>query len=198
MNSKLNILILSTVVVCSGCQTAKNLSNGVSKTTDKVKSLVGLGETPPPEIDQQGVVDASKATLEKLEQMTLNMPTGQWVYIENDLQGIYTLQNKSTDGHMLYFRLNCKIPSQQAGFSIQDQDGKDLIKAHDPKIGQIQFLIDNKNYGNPFTLVDAKKLPSFKKALEKAKTIKIFNNSKLYTFENAHSELLNKPVTCRE
>ena len=198
MNSKLNILIISTVFLCSGCQTAKNFSNGVSKTTDKVKSLVGLGETPPPEIDQQGVVDASKATLEKLEQMTLNMPTGQWVYIENDLQGIYTLQNKSADGHMLFFRLNCKIPSQQAGFSIQDQDGKDLIKAHDPQTGQIQFLIDNKNYGNPFTLVDAKKLPSFKKALEKAKTIKIFNNSKLYTFENAHSELLNKPVTCRE
>ena len=68
MNSKLNILIISTIVLCSGCQTAKNFSNGVSKTTDKVKSLVGLGETPPPEIDQQGVVDASKATLEKLEQ----------------------------------------------------------------------------------------------------------------------------------
>ena len=195
MNSKLNILILSTMLLCSGCQT---VTSGVTKTTDKVKNLVGLGEPKAPEIDQQGVVDVSKATLEKLEQMTLNMPTGQWVYIENDLQGIYTLQNKSTDGNMLYFRLNCKIPSQQAGFTIQDKDGKDLLRAHDPQAGQIQFLVDNKNYGNPFDLVNAKKMPLFKKALEKAKMIKIFNNSKLYTFENTHSELLNKPVTCRE
>ncbi|MEG0483724.1 MAG: hypothetical protein RR575_03355 [Acinetobacter sp.] len=195
MNSKLNILILSTMLLFSGCQT---VTSGVTKTTDKVKNLVGLGEPKAPEIDQQGVVDVSKATLEKLEQMTLNMPTGQWVYIENDLQGIYTLQNKSADGNMLYFRLNCKIPSQQAGFTIQDKDGKDLLKAHDPQAGQIQFLVDNKNYGNPFDLVNAKKMPLFKKALEKAKMIKIFNNSKLYTFENTHSELLNKPVTCRE
>ena len=195
MNSKLNILILSTMLLCSGCQT---VTSGVTKTTDKVKNLVGLGEPKAPEIDQQGVVDVSKATLEKLEQMTLNMPTGQWVYIENDLQGIYTLQNKSADGNMLYFRLNCKIPSQQAGFTIQDKDGKDLLRAHDPQAGQIQFLVDNKNYGNPFDLVNAKKMPLFKKALEKAKMIKIFNNSKLYTFENTHSELLNKPVTCRE
>lgn len=189
---------MSTILVCSGCQTVQKVSSGVTKTTDKVKSLVGLGETKAPEIDQQGVVDASKATLEKLEQMTLNMPTGQWVYVENDLQGIYTLQNKSTDGNMLYFRLNCKIPLQQSGFTIQDKDGKDLVKAHDPQTGQIQFLVDNKNYGNPFDLVNAKKMPAFKQALKTAKTIKIFNNSKLYTFENAHAELLNKPVTCRE
>lgn len=198
MNSKLNIFIFSTMLLCSGCQTVQKVSTGVTKTTDKVKNLVGLGETKAPEIDQQGVVDVSKATLEKLEQMTLNMPTGQWVYIENDLQGIYTLQNKSTDGNMLYFRLNCKIPSQQSGFTIQNKDGKDLLKAHDPQAGQSQFLVDNKNYGNPFDLINAKKMPLFKKALEKAKMIKIFNNSKLYTFENAHSELLNKPVTCRE
>ncbi|WP_089606232.1 hypothetical protein [Acinetobacter piscicola] len=198
MNSKLNIFIFSTMLLCSGCQTVQKVSTGVTKTTDKVKNLVGLGETKAPEIDQQGVVDVSKATLEKLEQMTLNMPTGQWVYIENDLQGIYTLQNKSTDGNMLYFRLNCKISSQQSGFTIQNKDGKDLLKAHDPQAGQSQFLVDNKNYGNPFDLINAKKMPLFKKALEKAKMIKIFNNSKLYTFENAHSELLNKPVTCRE
>lgn len=198
MNSKLNILFLSTMLLCAGCQTVQKVSTGVTKTTDKVKNMVGLGETKVPEIDQQGVVDASKATLEKLEQMTLNMPIGQWVYIENDLQGIYTLQNKSTDGHMLYFRLNCKIPSQQSGFTIQDKEGKDLLKAHDPQTGPIQFLVDNKNYGNPFNLVNAKKMPVFKQALKAAKTIKIFNQSKLYTFENTHSELLDKPVSCRE
>lgn len=176
----------------------KSVSSGVSKTTGKVKSMVGLGEPKVPEIDNKGVVDVSKATLEKLEQMTLNMPVGQWVYIENDLQGIYNLQNKSTDGNMLFFRLTCKIPSQKTGFSIQDKDGKDLLKAHDPQAGQIQFLVDNQNFGNPFDLVNAKKMPAFKTALKKGKVIKIFNNSKLYIFNNGHAELLSKPVTCNQ
>lgn len=196
MKTKLPLLLLSTVIVCTGCQTVKKVSDGVSKTTDKVKSLVGLGEPKVPEIDKKGVVDVSKTTLEKLEQMKINMPTGQWVYIENDLQGIYTLQNKSTDGNILYFRLNCKITTQKTSFSIEDKDGKELLKAHDPQAGQVQFLIDNKNYGNPFDLINAKKMPTFKTALTKAKTIKIFNNSKLYTFANDKSELLTKPVTC--
>jgi len=198
MNTKFSILILTTVLVCTGCQTVKKVSSGVNKTTDKMKNLVGLGESKIPEIDKKGVVDASKATLEKLEQMMLNMPVGQWVYIENDLQGIYTLQNKSSDNNMLYFRLNCKIPSQRSSFSIQDKDGKELLKAHDAQAGQIQFLVDNQNFGNPFDLVNAKKMPTFKTALKKGKVIKIFNNSKLYTFENAHAELLSKPVTCKE
>ena len=38
-----------------------------------------------------------------------------------------------------------------------------------------QFLLDNKNYGNPFELVNLKNYPNFKTALKKAKTIKIFN-----------------------
>lgn len=196
MNTKLSILLLSTVIACTGCQTAKKVSSGVAKTTEKVKSLVGLGEPKVPEIDKKGVVDVSKATLEKLEQMKINMPTGQWVYIENDLQGIYTLQNKSTDGNTLYFRLNCKIATQKTGFSIEDKDAKELLKAHDPQAGQIQFLIDNKNFGNPFDLINAKKMPAFKTALKTAKTIKIFNNSRLYTFANGQPNLLTKPVTC--
>lgn len=196
MNTKLSVLLLSTVIACTGCQTAKKVSEGMSKTTDKMKSLVGLGEAKVPEIDKKGVVDVSKATLEKLEQMKINMPTGQWVYIENDLQGIYTLQNKSADGHVLYLRLNCKISTQKTSFSIEDKDGKEILKAHDAQAGQVQFLIDNKNYGNPFDLANAKQMPNFKSALGKAKTIKIFNNAKLYIFANGKAELLDKPVTC--
>lgn len=195
MNTQLSILLLSMTILCTGCQTTKNIT---TKTTEKVKSMIGLGEPKVPEIDQQGIVDASKATLEKLEQMKINMPTGQWVYIENDLQGIYTLQNKAKDGSVLYFRLNCKIPSQKSGFSIEGKDGKELLKSNDPQFGAIQFLIDNKNFGNPFDLVNAKKMPVFKTTLAKAKIIKIFNNGKLYSFDNAHAELLEKPVTCKE
>ena len=138
MNTQLSILLLSMTILCTGCQTTKNIT---TKTTEKVKSMIGLGEPKVPEIDQQGIVDASKATLEKLEQMKINMPTGQWVYIENDLQGIYTLQNKAKDGSVLYFRLNCKIPSQKSGFSIEGKDGKELLKSNDPQFGAIQFLV---------------------------------------------------------
>ena len=110
IHSKISIVLFSTVLVCSGCQqTVQKVSTGVNKTTDKVKNLVGLGEKKAPEIDKKGIVDVSKATLEKLEQMTINMPIGQWVYIENDLQGIYNLQNKSKNGVMLFLRLTCNI-----------------------------------------------------------------------------------------
>ncbi len=196
MNNKLSIALCSVVLICTACQTVNKVSNGFSKTTNKVKSLVGLSEPKIPEIDKKGIVDVSKMTLEKLEQMKINMPIGQWVYIENDLQGIYTLQNRAVNGDILYFRLNCKIPTQKSSFSIEDQESKTLLKAYDPQAGQIQFLVDNKNYGNPFDLISAKKMPSFKTALSQAKTIKIFNNAKLYTFENGKAELLNKPVTC--
>lgn len=196
MNNKLSIALCSVVLICTACQTVNKVSNGFSKTTNNVKSLVGLSEPKIPEIDKKGIVDVSKMTLEKLEQMKINMPIGQWVYIENDLQGIYTLQNRAVNGDILYFRLNCKIPTQKPSFSIEDQESKTLLKAYDPQAGQIQFLVDNKNYGNPFDLISAKKMPSFKTALSQAKTIKIFNNAKLYTFENGKAELLNKPVTC--
>lgn len=198
IHSKISIVLFSTVLVCSGCQTVQKVSTGVNKTTDKVKNLVGLGEKKAPEIDKKGIVDVSKATLEKLEQMTINMPIGQWVYIENDLQGIYNLQNKSKNGEMLFFRLTCKIPSQKPSFSIQNKDGQEILKAYDPQVGQIQFLLDNKNYSNPFDAINIKKLEPFKAALKKAKMIKIFNNSKLYSFENGHAELLDKPVSCKE
>ena len=79
IHSKISIVLFSTVLVCSGCQTVQKVSTGINKTTDKVKNLVGLGEKKAPEIDKKGIVDVSKATLEKLEQMTMNMPISQWV-----------------------------------------------------------------------------------------------------------------------
>ena len=190
-------LTICCTCVMTGCQ---SISKTTSKVTDKALAMVGLGdkEMKAPEIDKQGVVDISKTTLEQIEQLTQNMPTGQWVYIENDLQGIYTLQNKAKDGHMLFLRLNCKNPAQRPGFMIQNKDGQDILKSHDPQAGTIQFLLDNKNYGNPFELINLKNYPNFKMAIQKAKTIKIFNASTLYTFQNDQADLLNKQVTCKE
>lgn len=197
LKTPINVLILSTCFAISGCQ---SISKATSKVSDKALSMIGLGdkEVKVPEIDKQGVVDISKTTLEQIEKLTQNMPIGKWVYIENDLQGIYTLQNKAKDGNMLFLRLNCKNSAQKPGFTIQNKDGQDILKAHDPQAGSIQFLIDNKNYGNPFDLVNIKKIDTFKATVKKAKVIKIFNASKLYTFENGQGDLLDKPVSCKE
>lgn len=187
------ILVLSTILTVSGCQTISETSTKVS---EKALSMVGLGEKKVPEIDKKGVVDISKTTLEQIEQLTQNMPVGQWVYIENDLQGIYNLQNKAKDGHMLFMRLNCKNAAQKPSFAIHNAEGQEILKSSDMQVGAIQVLLDNKNYSNPFDLVNMKKLDAFKAALKKAQVVKIFNASKLYTFENGKAELLDKPVSC--
>mgnify|MGYP003530974278 FL=1 len=97
---------------------------------------------------------------------------------------------------MLLMRLNCTNSAQKSGFSIQNKDGQEILKSSDPQAGAIQVLLDNKNYSNPFDTVNLKKLDTFKAALKKAKVVKVFNASKLYTFENGKAELLDQPVSC--
>ena len=186
----------SSLFVLTGCESVSKTTSNVSH---KALSLIGLADSDKaPEIDKKGVVDISKTTLEQIEKLTQNMPTGQWVYVENDLQGIYNLQNKSKTGEMLILRLNCKNPAQRPGFIIQNKDGQEILKAHDPQAGAVQFLLDNKNYSNPFELANIRNLSQFKTAIQSAKVIKIFNASKLYSFENGQASLLTKPVTCKE
>ncbi len=188
------LFFVAALTSATGCQ---SISETSSKVSNKALSMIGLGDNEKvPEINQKGVVDISKTTLEQIEKLTTNMPTGQWVYIENDLQGIYNLQNKAKDGHMLFMRLNCKNTTQKSGFSIQNKDGQEILKSSDLQAGAIQVLLDNKNYSNPFDAVNLKNLNLFKVALKKAKVIKVFNASTLYTFENDKADLLDKPVSC--
>lgn len=184
----LSIGILSSV---SACQT-------VSKATSTVGAWVGLGDQSAkiPQVDKKGTVDMSKTTLEQAQQLALQMPRDQWVYLENDQQGIYQLQNKSQTGQILTFKLNCKIATQKSGFTLQDAEGKVLLKSQDATAGAIQFLLDNKNYGDPFAEINPQHLARFKTDLKKTKVIKIFNASKLYAFQNGKAEQLEKPISC--
>ncbi|OTG84566.1 hypothetical protein B9T33_01935 [Acinetobacter sp. ANC 5054] len=177
----------------TGCQTLSKTSSTVS---DKVMGM--LGKEKAPEVNQKGTVDISKSTQQQLENLLANMPKNQWVYIENDQQGTSTLKNKSNDNFSLSLKLNCKIATQRPTFSLTNKDDQEILKAHDSAAGQIQILLDNKNYGNPFELTNHQKFQSFKTALAQAKVIKIFNASKLYTFQNNKAELLTKPVSCRD
>lgn len=193
MKLKLGSILIASLSLCglSACQT-------VSKATTKAGSWIGLGDskTKVPEIDKEGVIDISETTFEQIQNLTLNMPKGQWLYIENEKQGVYALQNKSEDEFVLSFKLNCKIPSQQPTFDIQDKNGKIVLTGLDSQYGTIQFLLDNTNYGNPFIQIKSDKLDIFKAKLNTTQTIKIFNSGKLYTFANQKNELLDKLVTC--
>lgn len=187
-------IILTLMIGSTACQT---ISTNTSKATEKIGSWFGMTEkNKMPEINDKGMVDISKTNLEQLEQLTLNMPTGQWVYIENDLQASYSLQNKSEEGYILSFKLNCKLPNQKASFSVLDKSRQEILRAHDRHSGSIQFLLDNKNYANPFNEINPKKLEKFKTDLKTTKVIKIFNSSKLYKFQNNKAELLDKKVSC--
>jgi len=118
------------------------------------------------------------------------------IYTHFDLQGIYTLQNKSKDGYILSFKLNCKRENQKTGFNILDQSGQVILAVPASHNTTIQFLLDNKNYANPFIEINPKKLERFKADLKTTQVIKIFNSSKLYKFQNNKVQLLDKPVSC--
>lgn len=193
MNSSfliLSSLALGILLSLSGCQT-------INKTTAKVGGWWG-GKTAVPEVNAQGVVDISKSTLNQLEQLSEHMPKNQWVYMKNKKEQVYSLQNKSAQDILLSFRLNCQHPGQKPTFYLYDAEGNTLLQAYDPKAGQIQFLLDNKNYGNPFDLYNRQKLERFKAALKTAQIIKIYHAATLYTFQNGHAELLEQPVSCRD
>lgn len=177
-------------VCLTGCQT-------VSNATHKVGSMVGLAKEEIPQADKKGVVDVSDNNISQLEQLTENLPNDQWSYIENKKQDIYDLKNKTKTGDVLSLKLNCNVTSQKSTFSIENSDGQVVLKAYDEQAGQIQFLLDNKNYGNIFGLGQAKQLTAFKTQVLHAKVIKIYNQSKLYSFNNHKAELLSQPVSCK-
>ncbi len=186
------LMILALVSHLSACQ---SISKSASKTTNTFASWLGL-KSKVPKIDAHGMVDMSKTSLEQMQELRQNMPADQWVYLENDLQGIYTLQNKSKDGYILSFKLNCKRENQKTGFNILDQSGQVILAVPASHNTTIQFLLDNKNYANPFIEINPKKLERFKADLKTTQVIKIFNSSKLYKFQNNKVQLLDKPVSC--
>lgn len=177
-------------ICLTGCQT-------VSQATHKVGNMVGLSQEDVPQANKKGMLDVSDSNISQLEQLAENLPAEQWSYIENKKQGIYSLKNKSKTGDILSLKLNCNVASQKPTFSIENTDGQVLLKAYDQQAGQIQFLLDNKNYGNIFELGKAKQLAAFKNQVTHAKVIKIYNRGKLYSFSNNKAELLSKSVSCK-
>ena len=184
-------ILLSFVILSqlNACQT-------LSKTKDKVGTL--LGDTDIPEIDKKGIVDLSKVNASQLDQFQQNMPKDQWIYSKNKKQDIYTLQNRSQNNFILSLRLNCQLANQQLGFTLYNAQNERILTAYDAKAGAFQFLLDDKNYGDPFNPYTTQPLDQFKNALNQAKVIKLYHAGTLYIFRNNHAELLKQPVSCHE
>lgn len=151
-----------------------------------------------PAIEMPEVAELAKQAQAQRDKLLNHLPKNQWVYIENPPQGTADVQNKNDQDFILSLRLNCKISSQHPAFSLSAADGSIVLKAYDSSSGAVQFLLDNKNYGNPFDPYSTKKIAGFQTALAAAKVIKVFSASKLYSFQNQHAELLNNPASCRE
>ena len=196
MPNKFHVFALSAVMAVPALTGCQRISQHSAAWPDQVLALLGKEKKPEPHVED--TAEVSKAAQLRLEKLLNHLPANQWVYLENAQQGTADLQNKSDQNVILSLRLNCKITSQRPSFSLSGADGKTLLNAYDDSAGAVQFLLDNKNFGNPFDLHHAKKLENFKLALMSAKNIKIFNASKLYAFQNNQAELLQKPVSCRE
>ncbi len=62
-----------------------------------------------------------------------------------------------------------------------------ILYGYDKEAGQIQFLLDNKNYGNPFDPFQRQTLSRFQQQLASAQVIKLFHARKLYRFQNQNA-----------
>lgn len=196
MNDQKTINNLVTLLTLSIIFSSLTACQSLSETSAKVGQWIGLGtdEVKTPKIDKKGVADLSKKTQQQLQQLIVNMPSNQWIYMEDEKQAIYQLKNKNPSGQILNLKLYCKMSTQTPSFNIEDNANKQLLNSLNKEQGTIQVLLDDRNYGNPFQA--QQKLDQFKIAIKTASEIKVFYASTLYRFQNNNRKLLDKAVSC--
>lgn len=200
MNDQKTINNLVTLLTLSIILSSLTACQSLSKTSAKVGEWVGLGkdEVKTPKIDKKGVTDLSKKNQQQLQQLLLNMPVDQWIYMEDEKKAIYQLKNKNQAGQFLNLKLHCKVSTQTPSLNVEDSANKQILNSLNQEQDAIQVLLDDRNYGNPFQARQKEKLDQFKIAITIAKEIKIFQASKLYRFQNNNLHLLDKAVSCVE
>ncbi len=150
------MLLLSLTCLCLTQMTAcQSISTAQTTVSNKITGLFGHNEKLP-EIDPKGIVDISKATIEQYEQLSANLPLNQWVYLENEKQGIYQLQNKSTEGFVLSLRLNCKISSHPLRLSFKMRKANVSYTAMIKKQDRFSFYSTTKTTAIPLIHFNAK------------------------------------------
>jgi hypothetical protein len=144
-----------------------------------------------------------------------SLPKDGWFILrfKKDVDRLFNYSNKDYE---MSLWLNC-TEKGKPGFLIEYSDsygdgnygGIDYISSNAKNGNRIQFLLDGKNFGDPFAKVD--KLTVFKVALKKAHKltlsvyVKEFNPqsgkdeeklNRSIEFKLAHGELLDRPVNC--
>jgi hypothetical protein len=144
------------------------------------------------------------------------LPKDGWFILQFKDQG-YRLFNYSNKDYEMSMWLNCK-ENGKPGYLIEYSEnygdgnfgGIDYINSNTDNGNRIQFLLDGRDYGYPFSKPKSQ-IGSFKDALKKAQklTISVYNKelnpqtgkdeerlNRSIEFKLANSELLDKPINC--
>lgn len=147
------------------------------------------------------------------------LPTDGWLLLRFPDHGDQLL-NFSNREYVLHLWLTCKENSKgQPGYLVEYSDayrdgdfgGIDFVSSHNQEGREIHFLLDGKDYGNPFAKQAQVKFTDFAASLKKATklTISVYDSemnpetgkdepklNRSIDFKMAHSNLLEKPVNC--
>lgn len=157
------------------------------------------------------IIDADKFSEEQLSNISNIASQDGWVLLKYD--GGNYVSNYSNKDYILYFSINCKESSQKPLFLIEysnnyrdgDYGGIDFVSSKDEH-REVEFLLDGKEFKNPFKNLDETQFKSFIETLKKATilTINIYDytaNNELelnrsLDFKLENGELLDSTVNC--
>lgn len=183
-------------------------------------ALCGITSQAIAQQDDKNVIEVP-ANLPESEQAAWQkkLPTDGWLLLRFPDHGDQLL-NFSNREYVLHLWLSCKENSKgQPGYLVEYSDayrdgdfgGIDFVSSRNHEGRDIHFLLDGKDYGNPFEKQLKEQLADFSTALKKATklTLSVYDSemnpetgkeepklNRSIDFKMAHSELLDKPVNC--
>lgn len=147
------------------------------------------------------------------------LPSDGWIILRFKEQGDRLL-NLSNQDYVLHLWLNCAGNSKEpAGYLVEysdaygdgDYGGIDFISSRSEDGHEAHFLLDGKDYKNPFEKTSNTQFREFTEALKKAKqlTLSVYDSelnpetgkdeqrlNRSINFKLAHSQLVDTPVNC--
>ena len=185
-----------------------------------VLAFCGITQHAMAQQDDKNMIEVP-ASLAETEQLAWKkqLPTDGWLLLRFPEQGDRLL-NLSNREYVLHLWLTCAGNSKEPpGYLVEYSDayrdgdfgGIDFVSSHNDDGREIHFLLDGKDYGNPFAKQDQSKFTDFATALKKATklSLSVYDNemnpetgkdepklNRSIDFKMAHSALLEKPVNC--
>ena len=122
-----------------------------------------------------------------------------WVILDSG-NGENQLANFSNKEYYLYFSLDCKTPSYLIEYNDNYRDGDfggvDFASSREKNFQKTSFLIDGKDFKNPFDTDQKNSVADFKSALMKGKKLSIQFFNEEFNPEKGEDELkLNREIS---